>query len=168
FHPGRPDSPGHPVSGCARSRRRDADKAIRPSPRGDGEPWGAWTSDGRPSWVAYAYFRRTPIIGPRAVLSTSKNRCGRGGLPRRIPGEPSSRGSLLVVVAHRHASVGGGAAGADGGGEEDRLGHLLLGSAGLLRVPRVDLDAVRTLGRVGDGHRDQLAELVGDLSVLPA
>src|SRR5262249_7543048 len=62
--------------------------------------------------------------------------------------------------------VGDRSAGPQGRGDHRRLRDLLAAGPGLLRVPRVDVEAVRALRGARDGQRDQLPILLRDRAVL--
>src|SRR5690348_13557312 len=79
---------------------------------------------------------------------------------RRPP--PASRRSLrlmLVLALEHEPAVAPGRARGHRHRDEDRLGELLLGRAGLLRPLHVRVDAPGTLGDLRDAERDQLLRL---------
>src|SRR5436190_18068520 len=78
----------------------------------------------------------------------------------------NSSGLRLVVELEGERPVRHRGAGAQRRRDERRLGDFFPRGACLLRVPRVDIEAIRALRRAGHRERDQLAILARNLTVV--
>src|SRR5436190_18406205 len=126
-----------------------------------------------PAWSTQ---RRTPAKSSRGVLSAlplTTEPVASSSATRSVKVPPMStpirrltRALRLVVELEGERPVRHRGAGAQRRRDERRLGDFFPRGACLLRVPRVDIEAIRALRRAGHRERDQLAILARNLTVV--